>query len=284
MRAALTVAADGRDSRIRSAAGLRPRRFGVGIDVLWFRLPKPEDEPPSTLAYIDHGGMVITIDRGDYYQAGLIIPKGGFDDLKAAGIEAFRAQLVASAPVLESVAGTIASWDDVKLLSVQINRLERWYRRGLLAIGDAAHAMSPAFGVGVNYAVQDAVAAANALAAPLRAGAVDLRVLDAVQQRRLPPVRRMQGLQLAAHERIARPGGLSFLPNPMPRALHLAIDAATPVIQRVTARMIGRGFLPESVAPELRDPAPVGARACQERSIRTKPMSGRIPWMSAARM
>jgi 2-polyprenyl-6-methoxyphenol hydroxylase-like FAD-dependent oxidoreductase len=270
VRATLTVAADGRDSLIRSAAGLRPRRFGVGIDVLWFRLPKPADEPPSTLAYIDHGGMVITIDRGDYYQAGLIIPKGGFDDLKAAGIEAFRAQLVASAPVLESVADTISSWDDVKLLSVQINRLERWYRSGLLAIGDAAHAMSPAFGVGVNYAVQDAVAAANALAAPLRAGAVDLRVLDAVQQRRLPPVRRMQGLQLAAHERIARPGGLSFLPNPMPRALHLAIDAATPVIQRVTARMIGRGFLPESVAPELRDPAPVVPAVRREASERSR--------------
>jgi 2-polyprenyl-6-methoxyphenol hydroxylase-like FAD-dependent oxidoreductase len=259
VRATLTVAADGRDSRIRSAAGLRPRRFGVGIDVLWFRLPKPEVEPPSTLAYIDHGAMVVTIDRGDYYQAGMIIPKGGLDDLKAGGIEAFRAQLVAAAPVLESVAGTVTSWDQVKLLAVQINHLERWYRTGLLAIGDAAHAMSPAFGVGVNYAVQDAVAAANALAEPLRAGAVDLRVLDAIQRRRLPPVRRMQKLQLAAHERIARPGGLSFLPNPMPRALHLAIDAATPVIQRITARMIGRGFLPESVAPELREPAAVRA-------------------------
>jgi 2-polyprenyl-6-methoxyphenol hydroxylase-like FAD-dependent oxidoreductase len=175
VRALLTVAADGRDSRIRSAAGLRPRRFGVGIDVLWFRLPKPEVEPPSTLAYIDHGAMVITIDRGDYYQAGMIIPKGGLDDLKAGGIEAFRMQLVAAAPVLESVADTVTSWDQVKLLAVQINHLERWYRTGLLAIGDAAHAMSPAFGVGVNYAVQDAVAAANALAEPLRAGAVDLR-------------------------------------------------------------------------------------------------------------
>ncbi|WP_431279019.1 FAD-dependent oxidoreductase [Leifsonia poae] len=258
VRAPLTVAADGRDSRIRTAAGLRPRRFGVGIDVLWFRVPKPEVVPPSTLAYIDHGAMVITIDRGDYYQAGMIIPKGGFDELKTGGIEAFRTQLVAAAPVLESVADAVAGWDDVKLLSVQINRLERWYRSGLLAIGDAAHAMSPAFGVGVNYAVQDAVAAANALAEPLRSGSVDLRVLDAIQERRLPPVRRMQNLQLAAHERIAKPGGLAFLPNPMPRALHLAIGAATPVIQKLTARMIGRGFLPESVAPELREPARVG--------------------------
>ncbi|MFF1571533.1 FAD-dependent oxidoreductase [Leifsonia sp. NPDC058292] len=255
VRAALTVAADGRASTVRAAAGLRPREFGVGIDVLWFRLPKPHDLPPSTLAYVDHGAMVITIDRGDYYQTGLIIAKGGFDGLQRQGLDAFRAQLVAAAPVLESVADAITSWDEVKLLSVQINRLSRWYRSGLLAIGDAAHAMSPAFGVGVNYAVQDAVASANALAAPLRSGAVDLRVLDGIQQRRLPPVARMQKLQLAAHERIARPGGLAFLPNPMPRALGLALTAATPLIQRFTARMIGRGFLPESVSPELREPS-----------------------------
>ncbi|MFI5060953.1 MAG: FAD-dependent oxidoreductase [Actinomycetales bacterium] len=258
VRAPLTVAADGRDSRIRAAAGLRPRRFGVGIDVLWFRLPKPAEVPPSTLAYVDQGAMVITIDRGDYYQTGLVIRKGGFDDLKAQGIEALRAQLVAAAPVLEPVAGAITGWDDVRLLSVQINRLERWYRTGLLAIGDAAHAMSPAFGVGVNFAVQDAVAAANMLVAPLRSGSVDLRVLDAFQKRRLPPVARMQSLQLAAHERISRPGGLTGLPNPLPRPLRAAIDAATPLLQRYTARMIGRGFLPESVASELREPAAAG--------------------------
>jgi 2-polyprenyl-6-methoxyphenol hydroxylase-like FAD-dependent oxidoreductase len=266
VRATLTVAADGRASTVRAAAGLRPREFGVGIDVLWFRLPKPQDLPPSTLAYVNHGAMVITIDRGDYYQTGLIIAKGGFDALKEQGLEAFRAQLIAAAPVLESVAGAITSWDEVKPLSVQINRLQRWYRSGLLAIGDAAHAMSPAFGVGVNYAVQDAVAAANALAEPLRAAAatsaaatsspsIDLRVLDAIQSRRLPPVTKMQKLQLAAHERIARPGGLSFLPEPMPAPLRAVLAAATPLLQGFTARLIGRGYLPESVAPELRDPA-----------------------------
>lgn len=259
VRASLTIAADGRDSTVRRAAGLRPRAFGVAIDVLWFRIPKPAVVPPSTLAYVDRGGMIVTIDRGDYYQTGLIIPKGGFDELKAAGLEEFHRVLSGIAPVLKPVVGNIESWDDVKLLSVQIDRLERWYRSGLLAIGDAAHAMSPAFGVGVNYAIQDAVAAANALVAPLRTGAVDLRVLDAVQKRRLPPVARMQGLQLAAHRRIARPGGAAILPDPAPEPLRLALDAAMPLLQRVSARVIGRGFLPESLAPELREPARVPA-------------------------
>ncbi len=251
-RARLTVAADGRDSALRAPAGLRPRRFGVGVDVLWFRLPKPAQVPPSTLAYIDEGAMVVTIDRGDDYQAGMVIAKGGFDRLQQAGLGHFRALLVGTAPVLAPVADTIDDWDQVKLLSVQIDRLERWYRAGFLAIGDAAHAMSPAFGVGVNYAVQDAIATANAVAGPLRSGVVDLRVLDAIQRRRLPPVALMQRVQLAAHERIARPGGAQLLPYPVPAPLRLALAAATPVAQRVTARLVGRGFRPESVAPELR--------------------------------
>lgn len=250
--ATLTVAADGRDSALREAAALRPRRFGVPIDVLWFRVPKPADPPPSTLAYLRHGSMVITIDRGDYYQTGLIIAKGGIDELKAAGLDAFRDAVAAAAPFLREPLATIDDWEKVKLLSVQIDRLDRWYRRGFLAIGDAAHAMSPAFGVGVNYAVQDAVAAANALVAPLRAGEVDLRVLDAIQRRRLPPVAAMQRIQLAAHRGIARPGGPEGLPDPLPPAVRTALAAATPLLQRVTARVIGRGLRPESVAPELR--------------------------------
>lgn len=252
VRAGLTVAADGRDSVLREAAGLRPRRFGVPIDVLWFRVPKPDHVPPSTLAYIDQHSMVITIDRGDYFQTGMVIEKGGFDALKAAGIPHFHRVLGEVAPVLASVAHTIDSWDQVKLLSVQIDRLDRWFRSGFLAIGDAAHAMSPAFGVGVNYAVQDAVATANAVAAPLRHGPVDLRVLEALQRRRLAPVARMQRLQLAAHEFIARPGGASRLPNPLPAPLRALLTAAMPVARRFTARIVGRGFLPEHVAPELR--------------------------------
>lgn len=252
VEADLTVAADGRDSVLRAAAGLRPRRFGVPIDVIWFRLPKPAETPPSTLAYLGGGAMVVTIDRGDYFQTGLVIAKGGIDALEAAGLDAFRSAVAGAAPFLRESLETITDWEPLKLLSVQVDRLPRWYRHGFLAIGDAAHAMSPAFGVGVNYAVQDAVATANALAAALRDGPVDLRLLDAVQRRRLPPVEWMQRIQLAAHRRITRPGAGPILPSPVPPALRLAIGAATPLAQRFTAQLIGRGLRPESVAPELR--------------------------------
>lgn len=252
VEADLTVAADGRDSVLRAAAALRPRRFGVPIDVIWFRLPKPAETQPSTLAYLGGGAMVVTIDRGDYFQAGLVIAKGGIDELEEAGLPAFRAAVAGAAPFLREPLETITDWDPLKLLSVQVDRLPRWYRHGFLAIGDAAHAMSPAFGVGVNYAVQDAVAAANLLAAPLRDGPVDLRLLDAVQRRRLPPVERMQRIQLAAHRRITRPGAGPLLPAPLPLGAKLAIAAATPLVQRFTAQLIGRGLRPESVAPELR--------------------------------
>lgn len=252
IEADLTIAADGRDSILRAAAGLRPRRYGVPIDVLWFRLPKPEAVPPSTLAYIGHGAMVVTIDRGDYFQTGLVIPKGGIDQLREAGLAVFRTTVATAAPFLAEPLESITDWDQVKLLSVQIDHLDRWYRRGFLAIGDAAHAMSPAFGVGVNYAVQDAVATANAVAGPLRSGPVDLRVLDGIQRRRLPPAQWMQRIQLAAHRGITRPGGAALLPNPLPPLAGAALAAATPIAQRVTARLVGRGLRPESVDPSLR--------------------------------
>ncbi len=250
IRAKLTVAADGRDSAVRAAAGLRPIEFGVPIDVLWFRLPKPPEVPPPTLAYLDGTGMVLTIDRGDYYQSGMVIPKGGFTGLQAAGIGAFREAVAHPAPFLRPVVGSITSWDQVKLLSVQVNRLETWHRPGLLCIGDAAHAMSPVFGVGVNYAIQDAVAAANLLTAGLRAGSVVDGALAAVQERRLPPVKRMQGIQLRVHRVIARSGGGAILPNPMPAPLRWALRAVMPLVQLLTARMIGRGFRPEHLTPE----------------------------------
>ncbi|HAM26307.1 MAG TPA: monooxygenase, partial [Microbacteriaceae bacterium] len=158
VRAPLTVAADGRSSVARAASGLVARDFGVPIDVLWFRLPKVGKAPPDTLAYLDGNSMVLTIPRGEYYQSGMVIAKGGFDEIRAGGIDAFRARLVSAAAFLEPVVGTLTSWDQVSLLSVQVDRLDRWYLPGFLCIGDAAHAMSPAFGVGVNYAIQDAVA------------------------------------------------------------------------------------------------------------------------------
>lgn len=257
LRGRLVVSADGRGSTLREQAGLRPRRFGVPIDVLWFRLPKPEDQPAHTLAYVGGGGMVVTIERDDYLQVGLVIEKGGFGRLQEGGLGAFRAAVERAAPHLKAVLETVTDWDQVKLLSVQVDRLPRWYRHGYLAIGDAAHAMSPAFGVGVNYAIQDAVAAANELAGALRepegdSAGVDLRLLDAVQRRRTPPVAAMQRIQLAAHRFITRPEGVRLLPDPLPAPLRLGVDAVTPVLQSVSSRLIGRGLRPESVAPELR--------------------------------
>jgi 2-polyprenyl-6-methoxyphenol hydroxylase-like FAD-dependent oxidoreductase len=251
IEALLTVAADGRDSTVRHAAGLEPRDYGVGIDVLWFRLPRTSIEPPDTLAYLDAESMVITIPREGYYQAGLLIPKGGYPAVQAAGIEEFRARIVRVAPFLAEVVGSISEWDQVKLLTVQVNRLDRWWQPGLLCIGDAAHAMSPAFGVGVNYAIQDAVATANLLVDQLRNGTLNTQDLDRVQSRRLPPVSRMQPLQLRLHAMIAKPGGGRLLWNPMPWWQRAVTTAALPVLRRVTARIVGRGFRPEVIEPQL---------------------------------
>ncbi|WP_349899050.1 FAD-dependent oxidoreductase [Parafrigoribacterium soli] len=251
IRADLTVAADGRSSVVREASGLVAEDFGVGIDVLWFTLPKPQNSPPATLGYIDRHSMVITIPRGDHFQAGLIIPKGGFDEIRQGGLDAFRQRLVDTAAFLEPVVPTIADWDQVKLLSVQVNRLDRWYQPSFLCIGDAAHAMSPAFGVGVNYAIQDAVAAANYLTVPLLGGRVSERELARVQRRRLWPVKRIQPIQLLLHKTIARPGSGVALPTPLPRRTRLLLKIALPIVQRLAARLVGRGFRPERVSREL---------------------------------
>ncbi|RNE67460.1 FAD-dependent oxidoreductase [Cryobacterium tepidiphilum] len=250
----LTVAADGRDSDVRRSAGLVPVDYGVGIDVLWFRLPKLGSPPPDTLGYLNAESMVITIPRSDYYQSGMLIPKGAYPQIQAEGLDAFRARIVRAAPFLAPAVGAVHSWDQVKLLSVQVNRLPTWWVPGLLCIGDAAHAMSPAFGVGVNYAIQDAVAAARILAPPLRAASVAPEHLAAVQQRRLPPVRRMQPIQIQLHTVIAKPGGGGFLRNPMPWWQRIPVALALPVIRRVAARVVGRGFRPERLDGELLHP------------------------------
>lgn len=244
VRAALTVAADGRTSDMRRAAGLVPVETGVPIDVLWFRLPKPPDPPPPTLAYLSARGMVLTIDRGDYYQAGMVIAKGAFEELRGEGLGAFRRRIVAAAPHLEPVVGTLEDWDRVKLLSVQLDHLERWHRPGFVAIGDAAHAMSPMFGVGVNYAVQDAVALSRAVAAHLAEGRDPDQGLAALQARREPPVRRMQRLQRMGHRVVGRsPRG----DRAAPRWVVVLLRALSPVLRRVAARLIGIGFRPEHV-------------------------------------
>ncbi|HEU4806914.1 MAG TPA: FAD-dependent oxidoreductase [Homoserinimonas sp.] len=251
VRADLTVAADGRDSVVRKASGLTMREYGVAVDVLWFHLPMERKERP-TLAYLDKKSMVLTIPRGDYYQAGMLIPKGGLAALKSAGLPAFRQRIADTAPVVASVVDSLERWDQIKLLSVQVNRLRRWYLPGLLCIGDAAHAMSPAFGVGVNFAIQDAVASANRLAAPLRTGTLTTRDLAGVQRRRLPPVRIMQPIQLQLHKRIARAGPGVNLPNPLPRRVRMVLRLVLPGIRRVAARVVGRGIRPEHISPELR--------------------------------
>jgi 2-polyprenyl-6-methoxyphenol hydroxylase-like FAD-dependent oxidoreductase len=243
----LTVLADGRGDRLREEAGLVVRSFGVPIDVLWFRIDAPDDVPPDTLAYVSDGAFLVTIPRTGYFQCGLLIPKGGFDAVRAGGIGAFRDRIVSAAPFLAPTVGIIEDWEAVKLLSVEVNRLERWWGPGLLAIGDAAHAMSPAFGVGINYAVQDAVAATNELAGPLRAGADLAPHLAAIQRRRLRPVARMQPLQLRAHRLIG--SGRSVLHRPPRWYERAAIALALPIARRAAARIVGRGFLPERFTP-----------------------------------
>lgn len=246
IRATLTVAADGRASALRTAAGMAPDEFGVPIDVLWFSLPKPPEPPPATLGYISRQGMVLTIDRGDRYQSGMVIRKGGYGELRAAGLEALHTRISHAAPVLRQVVTTLTDWDQIKLLSVQINRLKRWYRPGFIAIGDAAHAMSPMFGVGVNFAIQDAVALFNALSGDLAAGTAPVRKLAAVQRRREKPVKVMQLLQRNGHKAIARAAaGNSVAPGWFIGLLRLA----SPLLRRLTARFIGVGIRPEHVQP-----------------------------------
>jgi 2-polyprenyl-6-methoxyphenol hydroxylase-like FAD-dependent oxidoreductase len=249
--ATLTVAADGRGSTLRAASGLPVTEFGVPLDVLWFRLPRPKVNPPDTLGYITPETLFITIPRTGYYQTAMIIPKDGFDEVKRAGLPEFRAKLARWVPFLAPVVDAVKSWDDVKLLSVQINRMERWYLPGFLCIGDAAHAMSPAFGVGINYAIQDAVASANLLVQPLRAGTLTEADLARVQKRRGRPVARMQSLQLALHERIGKPGGGAILPYPLPWPLRALLAVAIPPLRLVTAHVLGRGFRPERISREV---------------------------------
>jgi 2-polyprenyl-6-methoxyphenol hydroxylase-like FAD-dependent oxidoreductase len=252
VRAALTVAADGRSSTLRDAAGLVPAETGAPIDVLWFGLPKPPEPPPATLAYVSENGMALTIDRGDRYQSGLVIAKGAFAGLHAAGLPAFRSRLAAAVPGLGPVVGTLTDWDQIKLLSVQINHLRRWYRPGFIAIGDAAHAMSPMFGVGVNYAVQDAVALANAVVDDLADGTVPTDRLAGVQRRREGPVRAMQRVQRIGHRFVARGAAGRRL---APGWAFTLLGRVVPLLQPRVARLIGLGFLPEHVRT---DPRPQG--------------------------
>ncbi len=215
IHADLVVGCDGRHSVVRKAADLSVREFGVPIDVLWFRISRHRNDPEQLLGNINFGKVLILIDRSDYFQAGLIVRKGSFEQIQSEGLVAFRQTLLKIAPFLGDRVSELESWDQVRLLSVQINRLPRWYRHGLLCIGDSAHAMSPAGGVGINLAIQDAVAAANRLSAPLREKRVTEGTLRRIQNRRKFPTRATQALQINAHKLFEQvfenPGGNSAL-------------------------------------------------------------------------
>ncbi|MBF0671531.1 MAG: FAD-dependent oxidoreductase [Salinibacterium sp.] len=251
VRAVLTVGADGRGSIVRRLAGLPVQHFGIDVDVLWFRLPRPADAP-ATLGYFDGSTLVLTIPREGYYQAGMVIRKGSYGAIQESGLAAFRERIAKTAQPVASVVDSLTSWGGIKLLTVQVDRLTRWHGPGVLCLGDAAHAMSPAFGVGVNFAIQDAVAAANRLAPLLASGRVTRRDLAAVQRRRLLPVRIIQPVQLQLHRRIAREGAGLTIPNPLPPSVRFALRFVLPVARRVMARVVGRGIRPEHVSAGLR--------------------------------
>jgi 2-polyprenyl-6-methoxyphenol hydroxylase-like FAD-dependent oxidoreductase len=245
VRADLVVGADGRHSAVRDLAGLEVEDFGAPMDVLWLRLSKRPGDGAQSLGRIQAGRLFVMLDRGDYWQCAFVIPKGGFNELRRQGLDAFRAAIVALNPALGDRVKEIASWDDAKLLTVKVDRLKRWYRDGLLCIGDAAHAMSPVGGVGINLAIQDAVAAANILALPLRKGPVSVELLSKVQARRQWPTEMMQWVQLQVQKRVIS-NVLTMTEQPRaPFAVRLL--NRYPVLRRLPARLIGTGFRPEHV-------------------------------------
>ncbi len=245
LEGALVIAADGRKSILREAAGLPRKDLGVPIDVLWFRVPKPRTPDNRTQGYIDRGEMIVTIDRGDYFQCARVIEKGAADRVWAAGLDRFRADVTAVAPPLAAHIGAIADWEDVKLLTVSLDRLTRWHRPGLLAIGDAAHAMSPVGGVGINLAIQDAVAAANILAAPLLGGADPDPLLYRVQKRRMLAVRAIQVIQRAIHRNVIG----AAMRDKAPRApAIIRLLQAVPALQALPARLLGLGIRREHIS------------------------------------
>ena len=245
VRADLVVACDGRHSIVREKAGLVSDDYGAPMDVLWFRMSRKASDSADTFGHIEAGRLMVMLDRGDYWQCAYVIPKGGIERLKSEGLEAFRNRVVEMSPFLADRIGELKSWDDVKLLSVTVDRLRRWWRPGLICIGDAAHAMSPIGGVGINLAVQDAVAAANRLAGPLRKGVVTDDDLQAIEKRRTPPVRFTQWLQLAVQRRIIS-RVLESHRRPKP-PLFLELLRVFPILQRLPARLLGVGIRPEHV-------------------------------------
>jgi 2-polyprenyl-6-methoxyphenol hydroxylase-like FAD-dependent oxidoreductase len=251
VRADLTVGADGRHSIVRNKGNLQVHDLGAPIDVLWMRISRRPSDPEFTLGHVRPGRMLVTINRGDYWQCARVIPKGAFDEIRRRGLPAFRDDLGEIAPFLRGRTSELHDWNDIKLLTVLVDRLREWSRPGLLCIGDSAHAMSPVGGVGINLAIQDAVAAANILSEPLLRGGVAMRDLRAVQHRREFPTRVTQAFQVQAHMRVLKPvleNRADFSKLPLP----LRLFRSVPVLRRLPARVIGIGVRPEHVRTEAR--------------------------------
>jgi 2-polyprenyl-6-methoxyphenol hydroxylase-like FAD-dependent oxidoreductase len=244
IRADLIIGADGRHSIIQERAGLERQDFGVPIDVLWMRISKKQDDPQQSLGFFQQGKLLVLLDRGDYWQAGFVIPKGGFDEIKARGLQQLQSDIVSFAGFLRDRIAELDDWSKIKLLTVQINRLRDWCRDGLLCIGDSAHAMSPAGGVGINLAIQDAVATANLLGDKLRTGPVSVDDLRKVQARRECPTWLIQAMQVFIHRRVVT-GQTSHRKESLPMVFRLL--TWFPVLRQIPARFIGIGPRPEHV-------------------------------------
>lgn len=242
IHADLIIGADGRHSIVQSRAGLERQEFGAPIDVLWMRVSKKQDDPKQSFGFFQQGKLLVLLDRGDYWQCGFVIPKSGFDEIKMRGLGQFQKDIVSFAGFLRDRVTELDDWSKIKLLTVQINRLRDWCREGLLCIGDSAHAMSPAGGVGINLAIQDAVATANLLADKLRNGPVSVDDLRKVQARREWPTRLIQAMQVFIHRRVVT-GQASDRKGSLPFVVRLL--KWFPVLRQIPARFIGIGPRPE---------------------------------------
>jgi 2-polyprenyl-6-methoxyphenol hydroxylase-like FAD-dependent oxidoreductase len=249
IRAELVVGADGRHSTIREKGKFEVEELGVPIDVLWFRVPRKNSDDQQSLGYARSGGVLIMLDRREYWQCAYIIEKDGFERVKERGLDAFRTSIASIANLTPAVLSEIDSWEKVKLLSVSVDHVRSWAKEGVLLIGDAAHAMSPIGGVGINDAIQDAVASANALIPVLRNEGAPLSVLKAIQQRRERPARKMQRLQIFLHNHVLFP--ILQSKKSIDAPWYINLFAWFPVLRRIPAHVIGIGFLPEHMDTAL---------------------------------
>ena len=241
----LVIRADGRHSITQTRAHLKQLQFGVPIDVLWMRIPKRHGDPKQTLGFFQSGRLLVLLDRDDYWQCGFVIPKGGFEEIKKRGLTQFQNQIASFADFLRDRVAELDDWSKIKLLTVQVNRLRDWCCEGLLCIGDSAHAMSPAGGVGINLAIQDAVATANLLAEKLQRGPVHVDDLRTVQARREWPTRLIQAMQVFIHRHVVTGESLREKKSSLPFALRLL--QWFPILRQLPARFIGLGPRPEHI-------------------------------------